>query len=447
MKHNSPRDFCALKTLFSDSSSRNLDNISRIYADPEFLIDEISSLVNPYLQDYMVRGKRVLFKPNWVMHPVTSLDYVCLCTNKSFLLAAVEVILRKSPHSVVIGDAPIQLCDWEKLLSSDFYESINKLRIKYEVEISIHDFRRTKFEASSQGVICDAQPLDQYVFFDLGSDSLLEHITSVRHKTPFRVTNYNPDILSKAHRKGVHRYCIAKQLFDADIVISIPKIKTHQKTGITGALKNLVGLNGDKDFLPHHRLGGTGFGGDCYPGRNFLRLFSELALDISNKSSFAILRKLWAYISKLVWILSFPNNAHSLSAGWYGNDTTWRMVMDLNKIALFGRVDGTISATRRRSIYSLCDGIVAGQGDGPLSPEPLALGFMAFSNNSTITDACFGTLIGLDIYRVPLLKAALTHLNLESLDLTLNNYRIAIPDLKKFAISATLPVGWKNYRG
>ena len=38
---------------------------------------------------------------------------------------------------------------------------------------------------------------------------------------------------------------LAAQMYkrDADIVISLPKIKSHQKTGITGAIKNLVGIN------------------------------------------------------------------------------------------------------------------------------------------------------------------------------------------------------------
>lgn len=446
MTHGSRHDFCALSTLFTDANSRHIDRISAVYDDIGYLVDELSRLVSPFLQDSSVKGKKVLFKPNWVMHPVSESDTLCLCTNETFLLAAVETILKKSPHSIVIGDAPIQLCNWESLLSRDFYESLNVLRTRYRTEISICDFRRTKLDNTSSKVLSGLQPLDQYVIFDLGSDSFLEDITSANNKTPFRVTNYNPEVLSRAHRRGVHRYCITNYLFDADIVISLPKIKTHQKTGITGALKNLVGLNGDKDFLPHHRLGGTGFGGDCYPGKNYIRFLSELALDVSNRTSASNLRRTWAYISKVIWMISFPKKVHSLSAGWYGNDTTWRMVMDLNRIAVFGRPNGTLSPTPLRSIYSLCDGIVAGQGDGPLSPEPLALGFIAFSNDSATTDICFGTLLGFEIDKVPLLKAAFSTIDFENLELSLNGHKLTISHLKKFAIAARLPVGWLNYR-
>lgn len=91
----------------------------------------------------------------------------------------------------------------------------------------------------------------------------------------FRITCYPPERLKREHQKGHHRYCIIKDLFEADVVLSLPKVKTHQKTGITGALKNFVGVNGDKDYLPHHRIGGTKFGGDCYPGGSLLRRWSE----------------------------------------------------------------------------------------------------------------------------------------------------------------------------
>ena len=115
------------------------------------------------------------------------------------------------------------------------------------------------------------------MIFDVGTQSYLEPITTSENR--FRVTNYNPDRLVNSHRKGVHKYCIAKDVFDVDIVISLPKIKTHQKAGLTNAMKILVGVNGDKDFLPHHRLGAKGYGGDCYPEYNLLRSCSEWCLD------------------------------------------------------------------------------------------------------------------------------------------------------------------------
>ncbi len=69
-----------------------------------------------------------------------------------------------------------------------------------------------------------------------------------------------------------------------------------------------------------------------------------------------------------MWKLSFPKKVHYLVAGWYGNDTAWRMVIDLNKIAIYGKQDGTISKTPQLQPHSLCDEIIGGQGDWPLNP-------------------------------------------------------------------------------
>jgi hypothetical protein len=70
---------------------------------------------------------------------------------------------------------------------------------------------------------------------------------------------------------------------EADVIINLPKPKTHKKTGLTGAIKNLVGLVGDKELLPHHRNGGATDGGDCYPGRSFRLRLAELMLDHGNE--------------------------------------------------------------------------------------------------------------------------------------------------------------------
>jgi hypothetical protein len=96
------------------------------------------------------------------------------------------------------------------------------------------------------------------------------------------VTQYDPRKLALAHRLGRHQYPIAREVFEADVVFNVPKLKTHKKAGITAALKNLVGINGNKDFLPHHRVGGSLLGGDCYAGVGPLKRAAEFCLDRAN---------------------------------------------------------------------------------------------------------------------------------------------------------------------
>ena len=64
---------------------------------------------------------------------------------------------------------------------------------------------------------------------------------------------------------GHNDYLLSETVLSADLVVNLPKLKTHKKTGVTLALKNMVGINGDKNLLPHHSVGSIAAGGDEYP--------------------------------------------------------------------------------------------------------------------------------------------------------------------------------------
>jgi len=351
--------------------------------------------------------------------------------------------MEQKPSSIIIGDAPIQGCAWHKMLSNDFLDKVNGLSDKFKVPVAIKDFRRVTFDPKLNKKEEARNPLSDYIIFDLGKESYLEEIST--DESIFRVTDYAPERLAKAHRKGVHKYCISKELFKADLILSLPKVKTHQKTGITCALKNLVGLNGDKDFLPHHRIGGTSFGGDCYPGGNILRLWSEYLLDMANRRQETWTYKLFKTASTICWRLTNPQNVHHLAAAWYGNDTTWRMVLDLNKIAVYGKADGSISNKPQRVLYSLCDGIIGGQGNGPLEPEPLPLGIISLTNDSLINDICMATLMGFNYKKIPLLARPSKIIDWKNTKIFMDNQLIELEELKEYSIKTLPPNGWLGY--
>jgi uncharacterized protein (DUF362 family) len=437
-------DFIKIISVFSDKSERNLKYLSSVYQDIDKMEMIISDLIKGTLTKDTINGKRILIKPNWVKQDNNSSDELCLRTHKNFLLSLLEVLLPLKPLEVTIGDAPIQGCLWGKMISSELTEKISNLSIKHGINIKIKDFRRTTFELSKNKPVNEKLPISNYIIFDLGKNSYLEPISYTR-KPLFRVTNYNPECMTHAHNQGIHKYCLARDLFDADVIISVPKIKTHEKTGITAALKNIVGLNGDKDFLPHHRLGGTGFGGDCYPGKNYFRYFSELALDKANRRLGNKYYRCWTKLSSAFWKLSLPGKEHNIAAGWYGNDTTWRMVLDLNKIVSWGRKDGTMASAPQRQLFSLCDGIIGGEGDGPLEPEPLPFGLVTFTDNSVANDIIIATLMGFDYKRFPLLREAENLFPVQGCRLFLNGQATDISKIKNLTIKTQPPHGWENY--
>jgi len=433
--------FVNIQTLFEVGGTRDINNLTKVYDQPELLELAIRSASKGILDNQkLITGKKILLKPNWVTHDRKNNDKICLRTNDNILFAILNIIIECKPIKITIGDAPIHGCNWDNLLGSDFYAKIQKLKDASSINIEIKDFRRVTFNPTKNNPLKELNEISKYVIFDLGKDSFLEPISSP--KSNFRVTNYNPNRLKESHTIGKHKYCLTKELFDADVVISLPKIKTHQKTAITGALKNIVGMNGDKDFLPHHRVGGQGFGGDCYPGNNILRRTSEYFLDCANRKQGDFFYWFWHYMSRIVWKMSFPKNVHHLSAGWYGNDTSWRMVLDLNKIITYGKMDGTISSTPQREIYSLCDGIIGGQGNGPLNPDPLPLGVICFSNNSVMTDVCFATLMGFDIQNIPILRNAINFSKDQLVTLTINGEKTTLENIKAFSVKTKPPDGW-----
>jgi hypothetical protein len=79
---------------------------------------------------------------------------------------------------------------------------------------------------------------------------------------------------------------------------------------------------------------------------------------------------------------------------WHGNDTAWRMTADLARIALYADVDGTIRRTPQRRFYSVVDGIVAGEREGPLAPDPKNCGVLIAGANLLAVDVVCARLMG-----------------------------------------------------
>lgn len=436
--------FVKLIKVFEGYQNRNLDYLAKYYADKRRLLSDVNNIFDGVIDGKQVSGKSIFLKPNWVNHDRYSEDKYCLRTNDSLLIAIVEFLLTLKPAILILGDAPIQGAIWDKICTESLRSEIISLCKKTNTECKFLDFRKVIYRSDLNLFSSNLVTNDNYLIFDLKSESYLEPIT-LNERNNFRVAQYDHKRLGAVQTKGMHKYCIVKELFNVDLILSIPKVKTHQKTGITAALKNSVGFNGDKNFLPHHRIGGTKYGGDSYEGGHILRFVSERILDLSNKFVGRTLYKPLLMSSMLFWKLSKPRLIDQWGAAWYGNDTTWRMVLDINKILIFGKGDGTISNEPQRQLFSLCDGVIAGQGDGPLLPKPLSLGFLSFSNNAAINDYIFACLMKLKPDKIPLIQHAFALYPKNFSNIYLNGKRISLECLKEFEIATLPPPGWIEY--
>ena len=356
------------------------------------------------------RGARVIVKPNWVLHENRGpwgLDP--LVTDPELIKRIVDGVLAAGPSRVLVGDAPLQGCDLERLLSATGLDRwAAELTSREPSFEGLRDFRRTTCEIRYGVRVAreDQQPEDDFVMFDLGADSLLEPVTDRRGR--FRVTQYDPRKMQTTHAPGRHCYLVARAIIEADVVVNVPKLKTHCKAGITGALKNLVGINGNKEYLPHHRVGGSHRGGDCYPGGSVLKRAIEVAMDQSNLAPAPGTRAFaWNATGDVLGRLAqWMGDEVGVEGAWSGNDTVWRMCLDLNRILSYGRTDGTLDETPQRRVLHVVDAMVAGQGNGPLFAEPLELGLLLGGSNPAAMDWVGAHLLGYDPRRVALAREA-----------------------------------------
>ena len=406
---------------------------------------------NPLL-DIISPGMTVFIKPNWVLHyNQGSGGMACMITHSSFLRAVVSEVLRCRPSKIIIGDAPIQSCIWESLVTTDLQRSILKMASCREVEVVFTDFRRTILREMNPAKPPIKNSCDEgmYVLFDLASDSLLEPISGAYGK--FRAPTYSPRKLAKLHDAGTHKYLLARAPFDADIILSLPKLKMHKKTGITCALKTLVGLIGDKDFLAHNRVGGFKSGGDAYPGNSVVKRITETLTDKRNGSIGSRRYNLWNLMAFCTWQLTRfdPTRGLGFDGNWHGNDTCWRMVLDLNRILIYGKSDGTMAEEPQRKLYSLTDAIICGQGNGPLHPSPIFVGAVTFSDSAPTADVVHASLLRVDYKKAPLIREAfgnfrwpLAEARVEPQVYCDNQLMTSDEVARKFGVNATPAPGW-----
>ena len=95
------------------------------------------------------------------------------------------------------------------------------------------------------------------------------------------------------------------------------------------------------------------------------------------------------------------------SGNWYGNDTTWRMALDLNRILMYADANGQMHDKPARRLFCVVDGIVGGEGNGPMDATPKACGTIIAGMNPVATEMVCARLMDFDFEKLPILHRAL----------------------------------------
>ncbi len=316
---------------------------------------------------YIKPGNRVFIKPNWVAskwrescpHKDTLYSVI---THPAVIEAVTDFVAEalQGEGEIIIGDNPSIDADFEELMD---FTQIRKIEDKYKVKTSILDLRPLVCENlvnyGKRNLMTPkvGDPLGK-VEINLGKDSMFYGMDSKRFRGVFE----ERDETVASHSGENQLYTFAKSLYDADVYISIPKMKTHQKVGATLNLKGLVGSILNKNQLVHWQVGYPEIGGD-------------------------------EYSSKEEWEVGQAAKVKHRGA-WSGNDTIWRMVVDLYKAMLL----------KNRVYFSVVDGIIAGEGQGPFCPTSKNANTLICGEDLFAVDCVTARYMGLDPKKIKYLS-------------------------------------------
>lgn len=343
---------------------------------------------NPF-GEFITPGDRVLIKPNLVLHfNGSGADVRAVTTHGSVIRPVLDYVIRalKGKGQIIVGDAPQANGHFDAIVSQNGLREVVAWYQAQGMPIELLDFRKNFYPDGTRDGVREELPGDPngYVLVDLGKRSFLE---AENHLERLYGSDFDRSFIVERHRQG-HQYLLSGSVLQADVIICMPKLKTHRKTGVTINCKNMVGANGDKNYLAHYRVGNARQGGDEYPPdlsifANVCYRWDRIARDhilvrntMGSRYLYKMLNKPFSLLQK---IYQWTAGGELLQGhgDWYGNDTTWRMCLDLNQIVLFADQDGILHDTPQRKYFSVVDGIVAGEADGPLSPTPKAAGYVA----------------------------------------------------------------------
>ena len=382
-------------------------------------INSVFQLVNQTLaalslyDTFVQPGDRVVLKPNWIKehderfpgpnqwnhvitHPAV-IEAVARWTGKQ-LLGRGSITLCDAPQTDSSFDKIRQYCGLDAL--------VNRLRTEFPgVEFSLLDLRPEEWHAID-GVTVARTKLpgrpcgNTHVRLDSASEFVGYHGQGRLYGASFDMAETN-----QKHTGARHEYLLCRTPMDADVFVNLPKLKTHKKVGITCALKNLVGINANKNWLPHHTEGTPDQGGDQFATATARARLEHSWMGAAKRwlKDRPAMSRLFVPVKKAGRLFFGDTQQVVRSGNWHGNDTCWRMVLDLNKCLFF--FDGSGQPRKKPLRYlTVVDGIIGGEGNGPMSPDPRPCGVVLAGTHPVAVDCVAAALMGFDWQKLRLLQ-------------------------------------------
>lgn len=363
-------------------------------------------------EDFIQPGDRVVLKPNWVKEhderrPGPG-QWEHVITHPTVIEAVVRWAAPKA-GSIVICDAPQTDSSFARIREyCKLDEMLARCRKDFPgIKIELLDLRPEEWLAVD-GVTLSKTKL---AGDPLGSTHVqlngASEFVGYSGQGKLYGASYDMAETNARHAGECHEYLLCRTPMEADVFINLPKLKTHKKVGVTCALKNLVGINANKNWLPHHTEGAPEQGGDQFPNATTKRRLEHAWMGAAKRwlKNRPGMSRLFVPVKKMGRVVFGDTQKVVRSGNWHGNDTCWRMVLDLNKCFFFFGGDGK---PRQKPVKYLAvvDGIVGGEGNGPMSPDAKPCGVIIAGRHPAAVDCVAAELMGFEWRKLRLLKNA-----------------------------------------
>ncbi len=387
------------------------DSVRRLFLALELDKDRIGSGSWNPLSGLIVPGNKVFIKPNLVRETSgIGRDMMSMVTHASVIRPIVDYVYLalEGRGEIVIGDAPTSEANFETVTNRNLLQPmvgyLSGLYQSGRFAIKLMDLRyaggvEEEFpEDDPLGVEID---LKRRSFLDPLTDREMENLTYLYDDNSFMV---------KVHNRESHKYRIAREFLESDVIIQVPKLKTHYKVGVTLNLKNLVGIVTNKAYVPHLRKGPPSRGGDEIVDRGTMEKIMAAMKQRRNdwiRAGLCVCATLAADRTAFMRRVETRYRLVKPPRGcWEGNDTIWRVALDLNRIMVFADKNGVMGSVPQRKVFCVIDGIIGGEKNGPLHCLEKPAGVLVGGQNPYAVDLTATRLMGFDPARIPLLKNA-----------------------------------------
>jgi uncharacterized protein (DUF362 family) len=375
-------------------------------------------------------GNTVFIKPNFVDHKHRfNEDVWSVITHPSVIRAAADYVALalKGSGRIIIGDNPHVDAKIEIIKELCSLDLIADIYTKQGIECEIVDLRKwhmpdLKYYGFKEGRVPLMGDPHGSTTVNVGRTSYL------RKRIPilFHGTYTDRSETIRHHIFNKHEYVFSNSILSADVYVSIPKLKSHAKVGATLNIKGLIGTISEKNTLVHWSIGFPFLGGDEYPPpaevKDYFKLyFQHLLLSIIPSKIYFYLRNYFnnTRIGKIYnRIISTEYQKNKMLRGaWEGNDTTWRMTADVYNAFVKDITGLRIKKGWPFKGFSIVDGIVGGDTDGPHYPHRVESGVIVTGEDFLAVDATCVRLMDYNIEAIKYLESLFNQFHMTNDDI------------------------------